>query len=94
MAPFLAVLPKATLAATIVVAVLTLVDFFILRRAWSYSKADFATVAITLAGTLPLGVEAGISLGVGASVLVFLYRASNPFRHRRAGAGYRVFPQR
>ena len=76
--PFLAVLPKATLAATIIVAVLTLVDFGILKRAWQYSKADFAAVAITLAGTLILGVELGISLGVGASILVFLYRSSKP----------------
>lgn len=76
--PFLAILPKATLAATIVIAVLTLVDFSILKRAWAYSKADFAAVAITLAGTLLLGVEVGISLGVGASILVFLYRSSQP----------------
>lgn len=76
--PFLAVLPKATLAATIVIAVLTLVDFSILRRAWDYSRADFAAVAITLAGTLVFGVEVGISLGVGASILIFLYRSSRP----------------
>lgn len=76
--PFLAILPKATLAATIVVAVLTLVDFGILKRAWTYSRADFAAVAITLVGTLLLGVEVGISLGVGASILVFLYRSSQP----------------
>ncbi len=76
--PFLAILPKATLSATIVIAVLTLVDFSILKRAWSYSKADFAAVAFTLAGTLLLGVEIGISLGVGASILIFLYRSSQP----------------
>jgi SulP family sulfate permease len=76
--PFLAILPKATLAATIVLAVLTLVDFSILKRAWTYSKTDFAAVAITLGGTLLLGVETGIALGVGASILIFLYRSSNP----------------
>ena len=76
--PFLAILPKATLSATIIIAVLTLVDFSILKRAWSYSKADFAAVAFTLAGTLLLGVEIGISLGVGASILIFLYRSSQP----------------
>lgn len=76
--PFLAVLPKATLAATIVLAVLTLVDFSILKRAWAYSKADFAAVAITLGGTLLFGVETGIALGVGASIVIFLYRSSNP----------------
>src|SRR5690606_26682711 len=76
--PFLAILPKATLSATIVIAVLTLVDFSILRRAWTYSRADFAAVAITLLGTLLFGVETGISLGVATSILVFLYRSSTP----------------
>lgn len=76
--PFLAILPKATLSATIVIAVLTLVDFSILKRAWSYSKADFSAVAITMLGTLLLGVETGIALGVGISILVFLYRSSKP----------------
>lgn len=76
--PFLAILPKATLAATIVIAVLTLVDFSILKRAWRYSRADFLAVLITIAGTLLLGVETGISLGVGTSILVFLYRSSRP----------------
>ena len=76
--PFLAVLPKATLSATIVLAVLTLVDFSILRKAWAYSRADFVAVALTLGGTLLLGVETGIALGVGASILLFLYRTSRP----------------
>lgn len=76
--PFLAVLPKATLSATIVIAVLALVDFGMLKRAWAYSRADFAAVAATIAGTLLLGVEVGILLGVGTSILVFLYRSSKP----------------
>lgn len=76
--PFLAVLPKATLAATIVIAVLTLVDFGMLKRAWSYSRPDFAAVATTISGTLLLGVEIGVMLGVGTSILVFLYRSSKP----------------
>lgn len=76
--PFLALLPKAVLAATIIVAVLTLVDFAILRKALVYSRADFAAVAITLGVTLVFGVEPGIVLGVLASILVFLYRTSRP----------------
>ncbi len=76
--PFLALLPKATLAATIVIAVLALVDLTILKKTLTYSKADFAAVATTLAVTLLLGVEMGISLGVAASILIFLYRTSKP----------------
>ncbi|SMQ85467.1 sulfate permease, SulP family [Devosia lucknowensis] len=78
LAPFLAVLPKATLAATILVAVMTLVDFSSLKRTWVYSRADFAAVVVSLAGTLLLGVEIGIVLGVATSTLVFLYRSSVP----------------
>ena len=43
--PALYFLPQATLAATIIVAVLSLVDFGIFKRTWAYSKPDFAAVA-------------------------------------------------
>ena len=42
--PLIFFLPKATLAATIIVAVLSLVDFSILKKTWIYSKADFTAV--------------------------------------------------
>jgi len=71
-------LPKATLAATIVVAVLSLVDLGALKRAWVYSKSDFAAMATTIALTLGMGVEAGIVAGVGLSVLLFLVRSARP----------------
>ncbi|MEO1250158.1 MAG: sulfate permease, partial [Pseudomonadota bacterium] len=76
--PMLTYLPKATLAATIIVAVLSLVDFSILRRTWSYSKADFAAVAATILLTLSVGVEIGVSAGVALSVALFLYKTSRP----------------
>lgn len=76
--PFIAFLPKATLAATIVVAVLSLVNLSILKRAWAYSRADFAAVAATIAVTLGAGVEAGVSAGVLMSLALHLYRTSRP----------------
>jgi SulP family sulfate permease len=76
--PLLHYLPKATLAATIIVAVLSLVDFGVLRRTWAYSRADFAAVATTIVATLLLGVEAGVSAGVALSVLLFLWKSSRP----------------
>jgi sulfate permease, SulP family len=62
--PWLYYLPQATLAATIIVAVLGLVDLGVLRRTWSYNRADFAAVAVTIVATLGLGVEAGVVAGV------------------------------
>jgi SulP family sulfate permease len=76
--PLLFFLPKAVLAATIIVAVLGLVDLSILRRAWSYSHADFLAVAVTILVTLLIGVETGVSAGVGLSILLFLWRTSRP----------------
>ncbi|WP_346839703.1 sulfate permease [Microbulbifer sp. SAOS-129_SWC] len=76
--PLLYFLPKATLAATIVVAVLTLVDFSILQKTWRFSRSDFVAVAVTIAVTLLFGVEAGVTCGVGASIALFLYRTSRP----------------
>ncbi|MGB0959293.1 MAG: SulP family inorganic anion transporter [Halocynthiibacter sp.] len=76
--PLLYFLPKATLAATIVVAVLSLVDLSILGRTWRYSKADFSAVAATIFLTLTMGVEIGVSAGVVVSIGLFLYKTSRP----------------
>ena len=76
--PLIFFLPKATLAATIIVAVLSLVDFSILGKAWRYSKADFIAVAATMFITLVVGVEVGVITGVLVSILIHLYKSSRP----------------
>lgn len=76
--PALYYLPQATLAATIVVAVLSLVDLSILRKTWGYAKSDFLAVAATLVATLTVGVEAGLVVGVALSLALYLGRTSRP----------------
>lgn len=76
--PLVYFLPKATLAATIIVAVLGLVDLSILWRSWTYSRADFAAVLATILLTLGLGVEAGVTAGVAISIGLHLYKTSKP----------------
>jgi SulP family sulfate permease len=76
--PLFRYLPQAVLAATIIVAVLSLVDIGAMRRTWAYSKADFAAMAVTVLAVLFVGVEAGILAGVGLSLALFLYRTSKP----------------
>jgi len=75
---YLALLPKATLAATIIFAVLGLVDFSILKKTWVYSKKDFIAVVATITVTLLGGVETGVTVGVMASLLLHLYKTSKP----------------
>ncbi|NKE45321.1 sulfate permease [Roseomonas frigidaquae] len=76
--PLFRFLPQAVLAATIIVAVLSLVDFAAIRRTFVYSKADFAAMATTILLVLFVGVEAGIIAGMALSLLLFLWRTSTP----------------
>lgn len=76
--PLLFYLPNATLAATIIVAVLSLVDLKTPGRLWRYSKADFAAHAVTIIITLMAGVELGVISGVAVGLLLYLWRASRP----------------
>ncbi len=71
-------LPLTVLAATIIVAVLGLIDLATLRHAWTYDRADALAWAGTALGVLGLGVEAGIGIGVALSAGTFLWRASRP----------------
>ncbi|TNE42687.1 MAG: sulfate permease [Alphaproteobacteria bacterium] len=76
--PLIYNLPKATLASTIIVAVLSLVDIKMMREIWAYSKQDFIAMATTIALTWGVGVEAGVASGVLLSILLHLYRTSRP----------------
>ncbi len=76
--PLIFFLPKATLAATIVVAVLGLVDLSILKKTWDYAVPDFTAVATTILLTLTFGVEIGVACGVAVSLMLHLYWTSRP----------------
>ncbi|MEH6566842.1 MAG: sulfate permease [Halopseudomonas sp.] len=77
-APLFAYLPLVMLAAVIMVAVTPLIDLRSLTRAWRYDRAEGLTLLSTLLGVLILGVEGGIILGVGLSIVAQLWRGSRP----------------
>ncbi len=76
--PLFFFLPKATLAATIVVAVLSLVDIGNIKRTWRYCKIDSASQLTTIAAVLLLGVEVGVVTGVVLSIILHLGRTMRP----------------
>ncbi|WP_330629645.1 sulfate permease [Thioclava sp. FTW29] len=76
--PLVYFLPNATLAATIIVAVLSLVDFSILKKTWQYSRKDFVAVLVTILLTLAAGVEIGVATGVILSIVMHLLHTSKP----------------
>jgi sulfate permease, SulP family len=71
-------LPHAVLAATIIVAVTSLIDVDAFRRAWRYDRADALSLLGTALGVMALGVEAGILAGVALSLGALVWRSSRP----------------
>ena len=75
---WLSFLPMPALAATIIVAVMGMVDLVTLKQAWSYDRGDAGALLATMAGVLLLGVEAGVVVGVVLSLATLLWRSSRP----------------
>lgn len=71
-------LPKFVLAATIIVAVVSLFDFRIFIKTWQLNRKEFFAMLITFLLTLLINVEWGISVGVLISIGLHLYRSSKP----------------
>ena len=71
-------LPKALLAAIIMVAVAGLIDLQTPRQTWKTRRADGVVVAVTFAGTLLLGIETGIAIGAALSIATFVGKSANP----------------
>ena len=71
-------LPRAVLAATIVTAVLSLVDFKPFGRAWRYSRLEFAVMLLVTALTVVVGVEEALLAGVLTSAGLLLQRTARP----------------
>jgi len=76
--PLLFYLPKAVLAAIIVVAVLSLVDFRGAVRTWRYDHTDGSTLIATFVGVFAFGIEHGVLMGAGLSLALYLWRSSRP----------------
>jgi sulfate permease, SulP family len=76
--PLFYFLPQSALAATIIIAVIGLIDIKTLRQMWHYKVADAICFMITFFTVLGLGIEAGIMIGVVTSLALFLWRTSIP----------------
>lgn len=71
-------LPKSILAAVVLVAVSGLIDHKTPIQLWKKDKVDFAMLMATFIITGTLGIEIGIVSGMLLSLVVVIYRASNP----------------
>lgn len=80
-------LPEATLAAIVIAAVIELVDvpalvrlyrIYVRRRPWLLTRPDFIAAVAALLGVLIFDTLPGLFIGIGASLVLLLYRASRP----------------
>jgi len=76
--PLFYYLPQAVLAAIIMVAVFGLIDIKEAKFLWKTRKKDFLMLLATFLGTLLLGIEEGIAIGVIISLVMVIYRSSRP----------------
>lgn len=75
---FFADLPKATLAAIVIAAVLSFLRTRELQRLWRLDTVDFALGALCATGVLVAGVLGGMVIAVIASLAVIVYRGFTP----------------
>ncbi len=76
--PLFTNIPKAALAAIILVAIVSLVRIKSMIHTWRYDRAEGLSELATLLGVLSLGIEAGLALGIGLTLLGYLWRTSRP----------------
>lgn len=76
--PLFTHLPRASLAAVIVVAVASLFDWREALAVWRYDGREFLALATTFVGVLALGLEWGLLTGAGVAVALELWRSGHP----------------
>ncbi|MEY3760282.1 MAG: hypothetical protein RIR39_1773 [Pseudomonadota bacterium] len=76
--PWFENIPKAALAAIILVAIIPLVRLDSIVHTWHYDRGDGIAEIVTLLGVLVLGIEEGISLGIILTFISYLRKTSQP----------------
>ncbi|XP_043280771.1 sodium-independent sulfate anion transporter-like isoform X2 [Venturia canescens] len=76
--PYFGFIPKASLAAVLICAVIFLVDFNIIKFLWSGSKRDAFTAIITFLVCIIFDVEIGLFTGTLLNALFLLYLSARP----------------
>ncbi|CAG2059190.1 unnamed protein product [Timema podura] len=79
--PYFAYIPKASLAAVIVAAVVFMVEFHVVKPMWRTKKLDLIPAIATFLSCLFIRLELGIVIGIGINILFLLYASARPSVH-------------
>ncbi|XP_055856699.1 sodium-independent sulfate anion transporter [Episyrphus balteatus] len=78
LSPYLNYIPEATLAAILMCAIVTLIDFNLPLRLWQESRRDFYIWCICFSACVMFGVEVGLLVGIIITVSYLLYLWARP----------------
>ncbi|XP_015595534.1 sodium-independent sulfate anion transporter isoform X2 [Cephus cinctus] len=76
--PYFSYIPRASLAAIIIAAVIFMVEVRVVKPMWRTKKSDLIPGLGTFIACLVLQLEIGILCGIGINVLFILYHAARP----------------
>ncbi|XP_060521275.1 sodium-independent sulfate anion transporter-like isoform X2 [Cylas formicarius] len=79
--PYFTYIPKASLAAVIICAVIFMIEYEVVKPMWQTSKKDLLATFATFLFCLIIGVEYGILVGVGINIMFLLYPSARPKVH-------------
>ena len=71
-------LPRTVLAAIIMTAIIGLIDLEAVKHLWQVKRDGLVILVLTFSSTLLIGIEEGLAIGIGASLLWFIIRATRP----------------
>ncbi|CAH2106328.1 unnamed protein product [Euphydryas editha] len=76
--PYFYYIPKASLAAVVICAVVFMIEYEVVKPMWRSRRADLVPAFATFVLCLVVGVELGIVAGVLLNVLLLLYPSARP----------------
>ncbi|XP_017892171.1 sodium-independent sulfate anion transporter [Ceratina calcarata] len=79
--PYFYFIPKASLSAVIICAVIYMIEYQVVKLIWKTNKKDLIPMLVTFIFCLIIGVEYGILLGVGTNLIFLLYPSARPTIH-------------
>ena len=77
-APLFYYLPVSVLAAIVCVAVFRLIDVKHIKEAWRFNRADALSSLATFFAVLLFGIEQGLLIGAGISIILYILRTTRP----------------
>ncbi|XP_052687884.1 sodium-independent sulfate anion transporter-like isoform X1 [Crassostrea angulata] len=76
--PLFYYIPKSALSAVIIFSVIQMVDVMVVKKLWKTNKIDLIPLFITFLSCLGVGMEYGILIGIGVSMIILLYPSARP----------------